>query len=232
MPAGFELQAHGSATTGQRWWTSYFTARFPDGSVVDVTHTTAPGVWFALDLRPANDRPVTDEQLTKLAVHFRVGPARARRLPVRPWYERTCGGPAAAALEQELQQELAAAADEEQTTWTRERFAAFLLEGAAAAVADDAEDIALGRRHLTVVYGGSGGSGHTDRRGALLGAVDQLCQHRQAPIGMLDTGEVLCFTVEGADAQPVIARLEQAALELGFRPDQLTRARTPRGRPI
>jgi hypothetical protein len=231
MPARFELDIHGSATTDQRSWTSFFTARFADGAVVDVTHTTAPGVWFALDLRPANDRPVTDEQLATLAAHFRVGPARARRLPVRPWHERTRGGPAAAALEQELEQELEAAARGEQAPWTRERFAAFLIEGDAA-VADDAEDIALGRRHLTVVYGGSGGYGHTDRRGALLGTVDQLCQHRQAPIGILDTGEVLCFTVEGVDAQPVIARLEQAALELGFRPDQLTRARTPRGRPI
>jgi hypothetical protein len=225
MPAGFELQAHGSATTGQRWWTSYFTARFPDGTVVDVTHTSTPGVPFALDLRPANDRPVTVDQLTKLAVHFRVGPARARRLPVRPWYERTGGGPAAAALEQELRLGLEAAVGEEQTTWTRERFAAFLLEGAAAAVADEAEDLALGRRHLTVVYGRD-----VDRRGALGLAVDGLCHRRQGRILLLDTGEVLCVTVEGADAEPVIAQLEQAALEVGFRPDQLTRARTPRPR--
>lgn len=237
---GFELEAHGSGTADQRAWNHYYTARFPDGTAIDVTrHPSAPEAPFALELRPANGRPITDEQLAALAAHFRVGPASVRRLPVKPWHEPPSGGPATAALEQALEQELAAAAaagfepaGEDLAARTRKRIVAFLAErdalAVADAVADDAEDIAFGRHHLTVVHGDLESHEDAGQLAALYRAIGRICQGRERHL--LETNDVCCLTVEGAGAEQAIGQVERAALELGFRPDQLTQARAPRGR--
>jgi hypothetical protein len=219
MPDGFELEAHGFGTTDQRRWDHFYTARFPDGTSIDVTHRPAPDAAFELYLRPANDRPITAQHVVALARYFRVGPARVSRLAPTSWHEWTSGGSATAGLERELAAAAAAGFDpisEEQATTMRERIAAFLAEGDALAVANEAEDIALGRRHLTVLHGDPESRQDTDRLGALYRAIDGICQGRERRI--LDSGDVLSLTVAGDGAEQVIDQVERAALELGFWP--------------